>query len=124
MEDAEQSPLGEQRHAHERAETHVPDVGTDDLAVVHFVEDHRTMLGRDAPGKSAADRYADPLAALLVQPDRGARVQHRPPSPSSSASRSVPEQDDRRLAFERLSHALENLPQEVIERQLEKGTCR
>ena len=69
VEDAEQSALGEQRYAHERAETHLLDVGADDLGVVHLVENHRTLLGRDAPRKAAADRYADPLAALLAQPE-------------------------------------------------------
>ena len=67
------SPCDEQRHAEHRLDPLLAQDRIEHVRVVDVVEDHRLPLGGDPPGEAAADRDANALLDLFLDPDRRPR---------------------------------------------------
>jgi hypothetical protein len=59
----------EQRHAEQRLDSLLPQDRVEHVRVIDVVEDHRLLLGGDATGEAPADRDADALLYLFLDPD-------------------------------------------------------
>ena len=84
--------------------------------MIDVVEDQRPLLGRDAAGEASADRDADALLDLLLDPERRAR---------DELVRLLVEEEDRaRVYFEYLPRPLEQSRQQLVEAQVREGGIR
>ena len=77
--------------------------------MVDVRDEHRAPLGGDPPGEAMPHRDPDPLLDLLLDPLRGAGAQH--------AAVVVEQQDRRRVRPQDVGDPLEQLVQQVLERQ-------
>ncbi len=73
VEHAAHLALDDERDAEHRLDPLLPQDRVEDVRVVDVVEDHRLLLGGDPAREAAADRDADALLDLLLDPERGAR---------------------------------------------------
>ena len=72
VEDPAHLALDDERDAEHRLDPLLPQDRVEDVPVIDVVEDHRPLLGRDAPGEAAADRDTDALLDLLLDAERSA----------------------------------------------------
>ena len=114
MEDAAHLSLDDERDAEHRLDPLLPQDRVEDVRVVDVVEDHRPLLGGDPSGEAAADRDADALLHLLLDPERRAR---------DELVRVLVEQEDRaRVDLEDLAGPLEQGVEQLVEPQVcERG---
>jgi hypothetical protein len=61
-------PLGDQRDPEQRGDRLLPQDRVEDVRVVDLLDDHRSALRRDAPGEALAERDANALPDLLLEP--------------------------------------------------------
>jgi hypothetical protein len=110
---AEQAVVRQQRHAGERADALLPDVGAHVVGLfVERVDDHRLALGGDAAGEAEPDRYRGSRAA------RARRARARRAREHDLAVLVRLEQNDRGVAVERVAEAREQLADELVEREV------
>ena len=114
VEHAAHLTLDDERDAEHRLDPLLPQDRVEDVRVVDVVEDHRPLLGGDPAREAAADRDADALLHLFLDPERGAR---------DELVRVLVEQEDRaRVDLEDLAGALEQRGEELVEPQVcERG---
>ena len=99
VEHAAHLSLDHERDAEHRLDALLAQERVEDVCVVDVVEDHRPLLGGDPAREAAADRDADALLDLLLDPERGAR---------DELVRLLVEQEDRaRVDLEDLARPLE-----------------
>ena len=114
VEHAAHLSLDDERDAEHRLDPLLPQERVEDVRVVDVVEDHRPLLGGDPSCEAAADRDADALLHLLLDPERRAR---------NELVRFLVEQEDRaRVDLEDLPRPLEQRVEQLVETQVcERG---
>src|SRR5919197_831062 len=108
--DAGHAPLDDQGRAEQRAHALLAQDRVDDVGVIGVGDEDRHALGRDAPGKAAAERDAHAALDLLLEPARGARDQ--------LLAVLVEHEDRGGVDAERLLGAIEELEQQRVEPEL------
>jgi hypothetical protein len=105
--------LDHERNAEHRLDPLLPQERVEDVRVVDVLEDHRPLVGCDPAREAAADRHADALLDLLLDPERSA---------SHELVRLLVEQEDRAgVDFEDLPCPLEQRREQTVEAQVREG---
>ena len=115
-EDPDDSPLGDQGHAHQRVQTGLAHLRRDLVGVVDVVDHDRARVGRDPSGKPLPDRDAYRAPALLWEPARGVHAER--------LVRPVAEHRHRHVHREHLAHARHELVEEVVQLQVAERDVR
>ena len=109
-------PRDEQRDAEHRLDPLLAQDRVEHVRVIDVVEDHRPPFRGDAAGESAADRDADALLHLLLDPDR---------RPRDELVRLLVEQQDRaRVDIEDLAGPEKERRQQRVELQMRERRIR
>ena len=116
VENAEQVAAGQQRHAEHRLDALLAQDRVEHVGVVDVLEDHRTPVRCDAARETAADRDADPLFDLFLDPDRRSRVE--------LVRLLVQQQDGARVDLENLAHPNKQRREESVELQMRERRIR
>ena len=115
VQDADDAAPDDERDAEEAADPLLAQDRVEDVGMVDVGDDDRAPLGGHAAGEAAADGDADALLDLLLDPLRRAGAQHL-------VVVVVDEEERRRVAAEDLGDALEQLGEEVVQREVgERG---
>ena len=114
VEDAAHLTLDDERDAEHRLDPLLPQDRVEDVRVVDVVEDHRPLLGGNPSREAAADRDADALLHLFLDPER---------RPRDELVRFLVEQENRaRVDLEDLPRARRAAREQLVETQVcERG---
>jgi hypothetical protein len=116
MKDADHRSAGDQRSTHQRSDALGKQDRVDHLRVVYLIEDHRSTLSRDPPGKASSDVDPDPLLNLLLKSARGRRDQ--------LTGRMIEQQDRRSVGLQGFANALdEDIEQRLGVKPGERAVC-
>ncbi len=115
VQDADHASAHEERDAEKAADPLLAEDRVEDVGILDVGDDDRAALGSDAAGEPAADRDADALLDLLLDPLRRAGVQHL-------GVVVLDEEERRGVAVEDLGDALEQRGEEVVKPEMgERG---
>jgi hypothetical protein len=110
VDDAEDPALGDQRRAQQRPDTLVAEDRVEDVGVVDVLDHDGYAFRGDPACEAAADRNADALLDLLLEPLGGARDELRPLR--------VEEQHRAGVGPERVADARQQLGEQLVEREV------
>ena len=113
---AQRVAADKQRHAEHRLDPLLAQDRVEHVGVIDVGEDHRPPLGRDPAGEAAADRDANALLDLLLDPDRGPRNQ--------LVGALVDEEHRARVRVEDVADAREQHREQVVELEVRERRIR